>query len=150
MSSNLSNPSSDLLFLVAQNSRLWRRVVNQSLQSLGFTEAMWLPLLHLARSDEAPRQKDLALSLSLDSSSVVRLLEGLESAGLVVRSPGRDRRAKTIELTPLGRETADSLEARIGPLRRQVLSSVPQEDLAHAFKVLKRLSEAMAEYDVQP
>jgi MarR family transcriptional regulator, transcriptional regulator for hemolysin len=66
---------------IAQTARLWRRVVDDRMRPFGLTEATWLPLLHLARAPAAIRQKDLAASLSLDSSSVVRLLDALEAAG---------------------------------------------------------------------
>src|SRR4030081_579381 len=71
--------------LVARAARQWRRAVDRRLQPFGLTEAMWLPLIHLARASVPMRQKDLAASLVLDGSSVVRLLDALETAGLIRR-----------------------------------------------------------------
>ncbi len=46
--------------------------------------------------------------MSLDGSSVVRLLDNLEEAGLIQRKEGEtDRRAKIILLTPRGRAIAE-------------------------------------------
>ena len=42
----------------------------------------------------------------VDNSSVVRLLDNLEAAGLIQRKEGEDRRAKIIVLTPRGRAIA--------------------------------------------
>ena len=43
------------------------------------------------------RQKDLAAALGLDGSSVVRLLDALETSGHIERrEEGKDRRAKKI------------------------------------------------------
>src|SRR5579864_8685966 len=86
--------------LIALTARQWRRAVDRRLQPFGLTEATWLPLIHLARAPVPPRQKDLAASLVLDGSSVVRLLDALETAGLIERrEETTDRRAKTIGLT---------------------------------------------------
>src|ERR1700722_6364840 len=80
--------------LVSQTARRWRRAVDGRLQPFGLTEATWLPLLRVARAPAPLRQKDLAASLSLDSSSVVGLLDALEEAGFVERREDSDRRAK--------------------------------------------------------
>src|SRR5271169_3308819 len=86
--------------LVARAARQWRRAVDRRLQPFGLTEATWLPLIYLARAPVPMRQKDLAAALTLDGSSVVRLLDALETSGLIERREGDpDRRAKTIALT---------------------------------------------------
>jgi MarR family transcriptional regulator for hemolysin len=133
---------------MAQINRQWRRVIDRRLQPLGLTEATWLPLLHLARAAEPMRQKDLAASLSLDSSSVVRLLDGLESAGLVERCEGTDRRAKTIYLTLLGRSTVKRVEELVSESRDGILACVPEHELENAFRVLEQVSQALS--SVQP
>jgi MarR family transcriptional regulator, transcriptional regulator for hemolysin len=86
--------------LVARAARQWRRAVDRNLQPFGLTEATWLPLIYIARAPVPMRQKDLAAALTLDGSSVVRLLDALETSGLIERREGDpDRRAKTIALT---------------------------------------------------
>src|SRR4051794_36454918 len=90
--------------LIARIARQWRRAVDRRLQPFGLTEATWLPLIHIARTPAPMRQKDLSASLVLDGSSVVRLLDALEAAGLIERrGESADRRAKNIGLTEQGR-----------------------------------------------
>ena len=97
--------------LVAHVAREWRRAVDGRLQVYGLTEATWLPLLRIARSETPMRQNELAASLSLDGSSVVRLLDALENSGLIERCEDRaDRRAKSLALTARGRRTVDQVE----------------------------------------
>ena len=69
------------MFATGQIHKQWRRVVDKLLVPSGLTQALWLPLLHLHRDDAPMRQKDLALSLALDNSSVVRLVDGLMAQG---------------------------------------------------------------------
>jgi MarR family transcriptional regulator for hemolysin len=130
--------------LVAQLNRQWRRVIDRKLQPLGLTEAMWLPLLHLSRASRPMRQKDLAASLSLDSSSVVRLLDGLEVNQFVERVEGADRRAKEIHLTPLGVDTVRSVEDVVDRARAELLADVPAEDLDAALRVLERVARSLS------
>src|SRR3954453_14800726 len=79
--------------LVARAARQWRRAVDRRLQPFGLTEATWLPLIYLARAPAPMRQKDLAAALGLDGSSVVRLLDALETSGHIERREGgKDRR----------------------------------------------------------
>lgn len=134
----------NFLFLMAQINRQWRRIIDRKLQPLGLTEAMWLPLLHLVRATEPMRQKDLAASLSLDSSSVVRLIDLLESGKLVERFEGADRRAKTVHLTALGISTARHVEELVSEGRDCVLTSVSERELADAFHVLERIADTLS------
>ncbi|MGI4855399.1 MAG: MarR family winged helix-turn-helix transcriptional regulator [Janthinobacterium lividum] len=135
----------DFMSLMAQINRQWRRNIDRQLRPLGLTEAMWLPLLHLARASQPMRQKDLAASLSLDSSSVVRLLDGLEAANFVERAENADRRAKTIQLTALGVATVAQVEDRIGAGREALLSCVPAPALERAFEVLGKLAATLTD-----
>jgi MarR family transcriptional regulator for hemolysin len=130
---------------VAQAARLWRRAVDHRMRPFGLTEATWLPLLHLARAPAAMRQKDLAVSLSLDSSSVVRLLDALEGAGLIERrEDDADRRAKTIVLTQLGRATVAKVERVAEEVRGEALIGLSDQELATASRVLDQACRLLA------
>src|SRR5271154_1878939 len=118
---------------IAQAARIWRRAVDHRMRPFGLTEATWLPLLHLARARSPMRQKELAASLSLDGSSVVRLLDALQAAGLIERrEEDGDRRAKTIVLTPLGRATVRKVEFAAQQVRETALAELSDRDVAIA------------------
>src|SRR5580658_4807707 len=71
--------------LVSRAARQWRRAVDRRLRPFGLSEATWLPLIYLARATGSIRQKDLAAALTLDGSSVARLLDSLEASRLIER-----------------------------------------------------------------
>jgi len=136
---------------VAQVARLWRRVVDHRMRPFGLTEATWLPLLHLARGPAAMRQKELAASLSLDSSSVVRLLDALETARLIERrEDDADRRAKAIVLTRLGRATVAKVERVADQVRGDALVGLSDEELATASHVLDQVCRTLAPMADEP
>jgi MarR family transcriptional regulator, transcriptional regulator for hemolysin len=123
--------------LLSRAYRQWRRAADQRLQPFDLTEATWLPLIRIARSPTPPRQKDLAASLSLDSSSVVRLLDNLETAGLIERrEEASDRRAKVITLTVRGRAIARKVEAVAAQVRRDALKELSERDIETTIRVL--------------
>src|SRR6267378_2090962 len=124
--------------LLSRAARQWRRAADLRLAPFELTEATWLPLVHIARAPESPRQKDLAASMSLDGSSVVRLLDNLEAAGLIKRKEGEnDRRAKVILLTPQGRAIADKVEVAARRIRGDALAGLSDKDIATTVRVLK-------------
>ncbi len=130
--------------LVAQTARQWRRAVDRHMQPFGLTEATWLPLLRLSRATTPMRQKDLAASLSLDGSSVVRLIDSLETAGFVRREEEPlDRRAKAIVLTSRGRATARRLEEVAQRVREDALAGLPDGDVETTLRVLEHICRTL-------
>jgi MarR family transcriptional regulator for hemolysin len=130
--------------LLGRTYRQWRRAADLKLQPFELTEATWLPLVHIARAPAPPRQKDLAASMFVDGSSVVRLLDGLEAAGLIQRKEGEtDRRAKTIHLTPRGRAIADKVETVSRRVRNDALAGLSVKDIETTIRVLRHVCRVL-------
>jgi MarR family transcriptional regulator for hemolysin len=129
--------------LLGRAYRQWRRAADLRLQPYDLTEAAWLPLVHIGRFAEPPRQKDLAASMYVDNSSVVRLLDNLEKAGLIQRKEGEDRRAKIILLTPRGRAIADKVEAVARRVRQDALAGLSDKDIETTIRVLDHIYTAL-------
>jgi MarR family transcriptional regulator for hemolysin len=131
--------------LVARAARQWRRAVDRRLQPFGLTEATWLPLIYLSRVPAPMRQKDLAAALGLDGSSVVRLLDALETSGHIERrEAGTDRRAKAITVTARGWSIIEQVEAVSREVRNATLHGLKEEDLGQATRILNLVCENLA------
>ena len=131
--------------LIARTGRQWRRAVDRRLQPFGLTEATWLPLIYLARTPAPVRQKDLAASLVLDGSSVVRLLDALEAAGLIERrEESVDRRAKIITVTDRGLSIIDQVESVSRDVRNATLVGLSPEEIEVATRVLDLVCQNLA------
>jgi len=136
--------------LIARTARQWRRAVDHRLQPFGLTEATWLPLIYLARSPTPMRQKDLAAVLALDGSSVVRLLDALETSGHIERrGEGADRRAKIIVLTTRGWSIIEQVETVSREVRNATLLGLTDDQLALATHVLERVCQNLARQQEQ-
>ncbi|CAI8907344.1 MarR family transcriptional regulator [Pseudomonas sp. fls2-241-R2A-110] len=121
---------------LAQMSRGWRAELDRRLAGLGLSQARWLVLLHLARFDEAPTQRELAQSVGVEGPTLARLLDSLESQGLVQRqSVLEDRRAKKIVLCPPARPLIEQIETIANQLRRELFEGVDEAELKICMRV---------------
>ena len=131
--------------LLSQTARQWRRAVDRRLQPYGLSEATWRPLLHLARAGAPMRQKELAASLGLDNSSVVRTLDALQAAGLTERREDQDdRRARAIVLTEGGHAIVEQVEQVARQVRTETLAGLTDPELETAYRVLDRICQTLA------
>ena len=121
---------------LAQMSRGWRAELDRRLAGMGLSQARWLVLLHLARFDEAPTQRELAQSVGVEGPTLARLLDSLESQGLVQRQAVlEDRRAKKIVLCAPARPLIEQIETIATQLRRELFDGVDEADLKVCMRV---------------
>ena len=130
---------------VGQVNRRWRARLDARMAGAGLTEARWLPLLHLARWGDGLTQKELAASLGVEGPTLVRTLDWLEGESLVERREApHDRRAKTLHLTAQARPLIHRIEAAATGVRAEILSGIPEADLAACLQVLERVAQGLA------
>lgn len=126
--------------LLAQTSRAWRAELDRRLSHLGLSQARWLVLLHLPRHRDSPTQRELAQSVGVEGPTLARLLDGLESQGLVRRlAVAEDRRAKHIVLTPKADVLIADIEAIAASVRNDVLTGIDESEQALCQQVLLRI-----------
>ncbi len=124
-------------------SRRWRTQFDAELraQETGLTMARGRTLLMLATADGPVTQNDIAESLAIEHPTVVRLLDGMQKAGLIERRPlAGDRRANQIVLTASAVHLAAKVEAISADIRMRFLKGVDPADLAAAVRVLTTIS----------
>lgn len=125
---------------LAQLSRGWRAELDRRLAGLGLSQARWLVLLHLARFEAAPTQRELAASVGVEGPTLARLLDSLETQGLVRRQAvAEDRRAKQISLSESALPLIKQIESIANALRVELFSGINEQDVATAMAVHARL-----------
>jgi len=125
---------------LAAASRMWRRYLDLRFRDLDLSQARWNVLFELSRNQEVT-QVELAHSLGIEAATLVRLLDGLEGAGLIERRPSAaDRRAKTLHLTEAARPLIVRMEGISAASRAETLEGIPSRDLRIATKVLSRIA----------
>lgn len=121
---------------LAQMSRGWRAELDRRLAGLGLSQARWLVLLHLARFEHPPTQRELAQSVGVEGPTLARLLDSLESQGLVQRQAVlEDRRAKKLVLCAPALPLIEQIETIATQLRRELFEGVDEADLKVCMRV---------------
>ena len=106
-------------------SRAWRQVLEVRLAELGLTDATWVPLFHLHAAGQPLTLKQLAERVGLDSSTLVRVVDLLESRGLLQRATDvHDRRSKSLHLTPEGLHVVADVRAKLHQVDTQLLQGM--------------------------
>lgn len=125
---------------LAQMSRGWRAELDRRLADLGLSQARWLVLLHLARFEEAPTQRELAQSVGFEGPTLARLLDSLEAQGLVLRQAVvEDRRAKKIVLCATARPLIEKIETIATALRHELFVGIDEDELGICMRVHARI-----------
>ena len=87
----------------------------------------------------------LAEMLSLEPSSLVRIVDHLIQSGLLVRHEDpQDRRAKILHLTEEGHKTADLMDSALRPFRRKLFGAFDPSDVEACLRVLAGLPDVIA------
>jgi MarR family transcriptional regulator for hemolysin len=140
----MSDPRASFGIAIADVSRAWRNRLNQRLKPLGLSQAKWLVLLQLMRQREGIVQGELASLLGIEGPTLVRLIDRLESYGLVRRSvAAEDRRRKTVCLTERALPVMKKVEKTVRDLRQEVLADISLRELESGLRLLQKVKDRL-------
>ncbi|WP_247872508.1 MarR family transcriptional regulator [Azospirillum sp. TSO35-2] len=107
----------------------------------GFSTSAIAPLMLLDALGDGLRQRELAEEMAVEGPSLVRLLDGLEAAGLLERREDPcDRRAKTLHMTDAGRRLLVQVNEALNDVRQRLLGDVTEADVAACHRVLSSIA----------
>ena len=125
--------------------RLWRAThthVAEVLGAVGLTPVLFA-LLNVVGAREGAIQQELGSALGIDRSTMVSLIDQLESAGLAKRRPSAtDRRAREIAITPKGRRLLQRARGLIHQVEDTVLAGLTAEERRDLLTLLRRALES--------
>jgi DNA-binding MarR family transcriptional regulator len=121
--------------------RLWRAShtrVAEALKAIGLTPALF-GLLNVLGAREGAIQQQLSADMGIDPSTMVTLLDELESAGLAQRRrrPG-DRRAWEVAITPKGRRRLEQGRRFAAEVDDEVLGGLTAVERRQVLTLLRR------------
>jgi DNA-binding MarR family transcriptional regulator len=97
-------------------------------------------ILLLLEANPGVTQSRLAQAVSLDRSTMVGVVDMLESRGLIERRRGDDRRTNGLWLTAEGRALVVRLKRRIQAHERRVAARLSAQERAQLLALLEKLS----------
>ncbi|MBX3607816.1 MAG: MarR family transcriptional regulator [Piscinibacter sp.] len=120
---------------------LMRREADARMARHGLTDAQWKPLW-MIQSGRATTAIELARETGIDAGAVTRMLDRLESKGLIerVRSES-DRRVVHLRLTEAGQAAAAHIPHVLAAVNNDLLRGFSERD----FQTLRRLLDRLAE-----
>jgi len=125
--------------------RLWRAAHVRAadvLGSVGLTPALFA-LLNVIAAREGAIQQELGSALGIDRSTMVSLIDQLESAGLAKRrQSATDRRAREIAITPKGSRLLQRSRRMISETEDEVLTGLTANERSELVTLLRRALES--------
>ncbi|GAA4186359.1 hypothetical protein GCM10022288_09780 [Gryllotalpicola kribbensis] len=101
-------------------------------------------VLSVAASNSCGNQAQIAESTGLDRTVLTYLIDDLEKAGLVTRTPDpHDRRSRRVTLTDVGTERLRQLTARMNQVEERLLAGLPAGDAAALREIVVRAAHSL-------
>ena len=121
--------------------RLWRvshTRTADALESLGLTTALF-GLLNVLGTREGAIQQELGSAMGIDPSTMVSLIDQLETAGLAERRPRpTDRRAREVAITAKGRRVLEQARRLATQVEDDVLRGLSPAERQRMLALLRR------------
>jgi MarR family transcriptional regulator, transcriptional regulator for hemolysin len=137
--------ASTLGFLLHDVARLLKKRFEQNSRGSGMTRSQWQVLAYLARN-EGINQAGLAELLEIEAITLMRLIDKLETMGLIERRPHpSDRRIRTLHLLPAARPKLEQVRELGDITRGEALAGIPQADKQRLLRTLQILKTNLAE-----
>ena len=119
--------------------RLWRNLLDDRLKAADQTQPRWR-VLAWATIFPGIRQADLADRMDLTRPTVVRILDSLQSQGMIERRENAvDRRVNGIYLTEKARPIVEAIEREVREIGDFLLQDVTDEEMRICLDVLRRV-----------
>ena len=120
---------SSISWLLADASRLIRKLADRRLGTIGVTRAQWQALANLRRMGPMT-QAALAEMMEVETATVARLIDRLEAAGLIERkAEAQDRRVKLVTMTDKAAALMDEMGVIGQKLRDDMLVDLSPAEL---------------------
>jgi DNA-binding MarR family transcriptional regulator len=125
---------------LVQLMTLMRREVEQRMAVHGLTDAQWKPLMLLS-SGRAGNANEMARLMDVDAGAVTRLLDRLETKGLLerVRSEA-DRRVVHLRLTAAGEAVAAQVPHVLAAVNNDFLRGFSETDFEQLGRLLGHMT----------
>jgi DNA-binding MarR family transcriptional regulator len=133
----------DLLFLLHDVARLLRHDADRRAGMHGMTRAQWVILFWLQRQPGLS-QKELAEILEVEPITVARLIDRLESRGMVERRPDpKDRRIWRLHLLPPSAPVLEELHAERADMHRMATADLDPAEEQMMIEGLRRMKATL-------
>jgi MarR family transcriptional regulator for hemolysin len=134
---------SSISWLLADASRLIRKLADRRLGAAGLTRAQWQALGNLRRCG-AMTQATLAEMMEVETATIARLIDRLEAAGWIERkAEAQDRRVKLVTMTEKATSIMDEVSVIGQKLRDDMLVDLSPDERETLIVLLTKLKSRL-------
>ena len=134
---------SSISWLLADASRLIRKLADRRLGTIGLTRAQWQALGNLRRIGPMT-QAALAEIMEVETATIARLIDRLEAAGWIERrAEAQDRRVKLVTMTEKATAIMDEVSVIGQKLRDDMLADLSPVELDNLIATLTTIKSRL-------
>ena len=123
---------------VNQLGRSYIKKLNEKISPLGLYSSQWGVVLYLHKNKQCT-QIEICKYLGVEAPTVTRTLARLEEMDLVIRTEGKDKRERLIELTEKAKEQFPKWYEAATSIELEAVSNISEEELEIFNKVLEKI-----------
>jgi MarR family transcriptional regulator, organic hydroperoxide resistance regulator len=125
--------------MIFQVAKTHRGLAGELLRPTGLYPGQEILLMHLLDEDERT-QKELIELMGIDASTVTKMVQRLEAAEFVCRTPSEsDRRAIIVKLTQSGRSLKVKVENMRAKLNGVTVENLSREEQVQLLQLLQKV-----------
>ena len=131
---------------IGETAHALRKAFGRRAASIGVTGAQWKVLFKLTLKPGL-RQTDLADLLDIEPITLTRIIDRLQEAGLVERSPDpTDRRAWRLHVTEKAQPVVEKLRAIANEMTAETFAGISLKDVETTRRVLAQVRERAGQF----
>lgn len=130
---------SQAINMMIKTDHMHKSLIDSRVGALGIHRTQHRILMHLAKHDKLPSQKELAEHLNVTPAAVTGALKKMEKDGYVERTLGQDNRYNELRITEKGRELVIKTRRLFCEADASMFEGFTDEELDTYISCLERL-----------
>ncbi len=131
-------------------SHMHHSAIEGRISKLGFHHSQHRMLMHLAKYEHIPSQRELAEAMGISPAAVTTTLKRLEKDGYICRtSPQEDNRCNQIRITDTGLAVINESRAIFNATDAAMFDGLTEEELATFTSLLSRMRENLKQDSIE-
>ena len=137
-----ATPEGMAVHLFMRVSHMHHAAIEGKVSKLGFHHSQHRMLMHLARYEHIPSQKELADAMGISPAAVTTTLKRLEKEGYIARTvTDEDNRRNEIRITEAGLAAINESRELFEAVDRKMFQGFSEDELATFTTILARLRD---------
>lgn len=125
--------------MMIKTDHMHRALIDSRVGALGIHRTQHRILMHLARQESLPSQKELAKHLDVTPAAVTGALKKIEQDGYVERTLGHDNRYNELHITEKGRAVVNKTRLEFSEVDAAMFEGFSDEELDLYISCLEKL-----------